>query len=208
MVIQMNNANWQMLEEIRSHLGGSVRRRGKFCLWCEDHQRRLWRLLEIFERYPPLTSRIQCQVHFLRECAARRSVPWMLQHRALKYDSRAQCIKRMESLDICQLHYFPIWCSGFITGEGCFSLKRSGCASFSIGQKFDRYLIQSLRDYFGGQNRCRSLAGDFYLWQVYRRSVISQIISHAERYPLLGEKGEQLCNFLARLERRAPPLHL
>jgi hypothetical protein len=35
---------------------------------------------------------------------------------------------------LLNLSYFPIWLSGFIESEGCFSIRKNGNHSFSIGQ--------------------------------------------------------------------------
>lgn len=200
-VIKMHLENMPMLLEIKKHLGGSVRLVGENqCVWVEDHRRKIWELCKIFYRFPPLTTRVRCQLLFLELCAKKKSVPWMLENRDLKYKNREQFVRSPR--DLRSLPYFPIWCSGFITGEGCFSartlLKASlliHVKSFSIAQKHDSFLLEAIRDFFGGTNRVRSLPNHLYLWEVYRREVIASIIAHCDRFPLLGKKKDQLETF-------------
>ena len=194
-VIEMHVDNLEMLTIIRQNLGGSVRTIDKdTCLWVEDHTRRIRELCKIFDSYPPLTTRVQGQVTFLLECLARRDVEWMLQNRDDRYKDRESISREITRKGIVSRHYFKIWCSGFITGEGCFSVRKdsSKSRSFSIAQKNDRYLIEALRDYFDGKNRVRLLKDNVYLWEVYRRDVLKNIIAHCERFPLLGHKNTQL----------------
>ena len=186
--------NQEMLQLISSQIGGTVRfiaggAQGAQYLWVEDHQRRIWKLNDILHKYPPLTSRVQCQWRFLEECARRKSVDWMLQHRPHKYDCREKYMAQGSGGKISQQSYWPLWCSGFIEAEGCFSLRQNGNHSFSVGQKDDKFLIQEIRHYFAGKNQVRSIGGDFFLWQVYRRDVLEKIKDHCQWYPLLGEKS-------------------
>lgn len=197
-VIEMHIDNFDMLKTIRQHLGGSVRPIDKNkCLWVENHTRRIRELCKIFDRYPPLTTRVQSQITFLLECLTRKDVAWMLQNRDERYKDSESLEKKIVLKGIESRHYFKIWCSGFITGKGLFSIREnsSRSKSFSIAQKNDRYLIEALRNYFDGKNQVRHLKGDIYFWKVYRRDVLKNIIAHCERFPLLCHKKIQLNNF-------------
>ena len=194
--------NLEMLQLISRKIGGTVRPvktlKGPQILWVEDHQRRIWKLTEILHKYPPLTSRVQCQWQFLEECRERKSVSWLLEHRPDKYQNqhfyiREACKKGAGFLS--QLHYWPLWCSGFIEAEGCFSLREGGSPSFSIGQKSDKFLIEEIRHYFVGQNQVSTIGEHFFFWQVYRRDVLNNIKNHCQQYPLLGEKSNSATRF-------------
>lgn len=209
-VIKMHIDNIEMLQTIQKGLGGgSVRtvsvskKEGKQeAIWVENHQRRIWKLLEIFERYPPLTTRVQSQIAFLKQCRAENDVSWMLNNRENKYNAytSAACVHELHPKNIISLHYFPIWCSGFITGEGCFSFRKDhNVKSFSIAQKHDKYLIEAIRDFFGGVNKVRPLKDEMYVWEIYRIDVLKRIFAHCEMYPLLGKKKIQLSTFISAL---------
>nr|YP_009861069.1 intron-encoded endonuclease aI3 [Jaagichlorella hainangensis]QKJ84925.1 intron-encoded endonuclease aI3 [Jaagichlorella hainangensis] len=203
-VIKMRREYTAMLETIRLHVGGIVRFCGKNdVILVEDHQRKIWKLLQIFDRYPPLTTRVQCQIAFLKECRSRNDVEWMLQNRQNRYYNRDAIRNMIVARDIQSLDYFPIWCSGFIEGEGCFLitsdrrvLEKNTIQSFSIAQKNDKFLIESIKKYFGGTNRIRCLKNEIFVWKVYKRDVLKNIIAHHSKYGLLGKKNLQLKSFV------------
>lgn len=197
-VIKLKNhpANVKMLLLIKQHFGGVARPSGAdHFLWVENHQRRIWQLSAILERYPPLTSRVLCQWQFLKQCGEHKSVQWMLENRQYKYAKQEEWRTLLLREQLSRRSYWPLWCSGFIEAEGCFSLRRGENHSFSIGQKNDLYLIDSLRRYFGGTNSVRTIGKDFYFWEVYKRSVLKNIYNHCQQHPLLGEKSCSLCRF-------------
>lgn len=192
-----NSNNLAMLKSIHNYFGGSVRvLKDNSCIWVENHQRRIWKLCEIFDRYPPLTTRLQCQLSFLKKCATQKDVAWMLQQRKTKFLERDALSLLHTSESLRKLDYFPTWLSGFITGEGCFSIrKRCGKKSFSIAQKHDRFLLEAIRDYFSATNSVRALKKDMFVWKVYKRDVLHTIFIHCNCFPLLGHKEEQFRRF-------------
>lgn len=198
-VIKMKKDNLDMFLLFKKHFGGSVRVIGDLCVWVEDHQRRIWKLCEIFDRHPPLTSRISCQLAWIKECNRHKDVSTMLQNRDNKYLGREEITRNIVAQKIESLPHFSFWLSGFIEGEGCFCVRRSGTLSFSIAQKHDLFLIEAIRDFFGGSNKVRALKQDMYLWQVYKKDVLHDIVAHCEKYPLLGEKMLSLRRFKTNL---------
>lgn len=202
--------NLSMLREISNHIGGHVRSAGEFLLWVENHQRRIWEICEIFSQYPPLTTRLQCQLQHLHQCREKQSVEWMLAQRAHKWDFQEERRKIMDLLFPERLHYFPHWCSGFIEAEGCFFLRtpsdKEGIWCFSIGQKGDSFLLKSLARFFQSVNAPRQIGKDFYFWEVYRKSVLHNIVKHCEKYPLRGEKTLSFSRFRHHVSSSPPPL--
>jgi hypothetical protein len=59
--------------------------------------------------------------------------------RDAKYNNREVQCKQLSKMDITNLPYFGRWLSGFIEAEGCFSVRKAGTYSFSIGQNNDLY---------------------------------------------------------------------
>jgi len=78
--------------------------------------------------------------------------------------------------------------SGFIEAEGCFSIRKSSYHSFSIAQKNDMELIESIKTYFEIQSKIRVTKGNIWSLETYRKSTLLNIINHCKEYPLLGEK--------------------
>ena len=196
MVIKLkeNPHNCAMLTLIALHLGGTLRENNGFILWSENHQRRLVTFLCLLKQYPPLTTRIRCQVAFFKDNLVRKDTNWYLTHRVDKYKAFKTPLDY--SKVVCTNH-FGAWCSGFIEAEGCFVKRKNGWPSFSIAQKDEKLLLELLCDYFGGTNQVRLCKNKVYLWQVYKQSVLQNIVTHCQKNPLLGQKKESLKLFLA-----------
>lgn len=117
-----------------------------------------------------------------------------------------------------ELQFFKGWLSGFIEAEGCFTLRScsSKCISFSISQKNEKPLLERINTFFGGQTKVRKVIqkknryidshisnscmelhiickkNDFYVLEIYRKTVIDRVLSHCTAYPLYGEKQKSI----------------
>lgn len=200
MVIKLKKteANVQMLQHLKICLGlGRVvlSKDQAFVLWIENHQQKMVLLLALFEKYPPLTTRLLLQLRFFKKWWQYPGGPALMKQylasRNHKYDERPTLLQNLSSRSLENLEYFPGWFSGFVEAEGCFTQRQSfkGSPSFSIGQKDDSYLLWAIHRFVGAQNKVRQLPGThFYVLEVYRRSVLLFLKNHFTRYPLLGEK--------------------
>lgn len=185
-VIKIKNSskNVKMCETFKSVLGGTVRLEkplDKNVIWVEDHQRNIWKLVEILEKIPPLTHRLQCQLNFCKN-AKKNGVAWMLENREFKY------LQPRKTVSYKCKPIWHFWLCGFIEAKGCFRISPSGNISFSIGQKGESLLLSSIRDYFGGTNLVCKKKNDFYFWKVYREDVCKKICISLENC-LIGEKN-------------------
>lgn len=189
------NSNYAMLIDIAKVIGGTVRKvdKGKFIIWVEDHKDKISKIIEIYNDYPPLTSRINCQLIFLKSFLSKPSINDYLLKRNLKYDIQSNIIR--SKINFTLPHYFYIWLSGFIEAEGCFSLRKHKNHSFSIGQKDDLYLINAIKVFFEIKNIIRNPYDRFYSIEVYKKETLLKIINHCHNYPLLGQKKESLISF-------------
>lgn len=109
-------------------------------------------LLTILEQYPPLTSRLRCQVAFLKECLSHNSVKRYISTRGNKYLLQEVLLQKLNCSFILP-SYFDGWLSGFVEAEGSFVIRSKGSASFAIGQNNDRYLLEAINTKFGGVNK-------------------------------------------------------
>jgi hypothetical protein len=191
-----------MLSIIANEIGGSVKLIYKkdelsFVIWVVNNNKKILEIIKIFEKYPPLTSRLQCQLVFLKSCLSFRKdfnpVSWYLINRNLKY-------KNVILKNFIVPDYFDCWISGFIEAKGWFSV-RDDNYFFSIGQKNDYYLILAIRNYFSGINKVRHINANFYLWDVYNKDVLRKIIFHCIdlSHPLLGAKFDSLKKIISYL---------
>ena len=174
--------NLNMLNIIKTSIGGNVRIiKNEFVIWVTDSKIAIKQLLPLLITYPPLTSRLRAQIRFMLECINKNDVKWYLDNRDNKYLTRENYIDT-------NVEYFPEWLSGFIEAEGCFSIRNSNNHSFSIGQNDDRYLIESIKNYFKIQSNVRNPNKKFWVIETYRHSTFKNIIEHLNIYPLLEEK--------------------
>ena len=160
----------------------------KSVIWVVDSRESVQKILTIFTIYPPLTSRLRAQVKFILDCLNHNNVERYLKLRDNKY------IRRDTSVEIIE-GYFNEWLTGFIESEGCFSIRKNGYHSFSIGQNDDKYLIDAIKSHFNIQSGIRNPYKHFWCIETYRVLTLHNIITHFNKYPLLGEKLVSLNNF-------------
>jgi len=56
-----------MLFTLSKFVGGYVRISGSFVLWVENDRTKIKRILEIFDEFPPITTRLRSQLAFSTE---------------------------------------------------------------------------------------------------------------------------------------------
>lgn len=195
-------------------------------IWVVDSKESIKEIIKIFDKYPLFTTRKICQINFMKKCMKLNSMPaeggypreagldWYLLNRNNKYNDQLYLIKifnlklknkylinnltesHVMSHIVGHSEYFKCWLSGFIEAEGCFSIRLNKTNSFSIGQNDDYYLIEGIKQYFNATNTVRNTYKNFYIIEIYKKSVLNNIITHCNNYPLLGEKKESLIKFL------------
>lgn len=179
--------NINMLNLIKNIIGGRINfNKNKFIIWVVDSKIHIIKILYILNCYPPLTSRLQSQINFMKECLKRNDIEWYLSNRNSKY------LHREINTNVS---YFKEWLSGFIEAEGCFSIRNNNNHSFSIGQNNDYYLIDSIKTHFQIISQVRNPYKNFWLVETYRHSTFINIIEHLNKYPLLGEKSNSYLKF-------------
>lgn len=199
LVIKQKNtkANYNMLILLSKNIGGYVRLQKEFVIWVENDKKRIIQILQIFDKYPPITSRLYCQQNFIKECLNHNSVIEYLDNRNKKYERTMYPKQTYQNiLDLYGPSDFSSWQSGFIEAEGCFSIRQNGNHSFSIGQKNDKYIQESIKEYFNLPNKIRSSKPDFYIIETYNKQSLIRIIDHCHKYKQQGEKNESFQNLV------------
>jgi hypothetical protein len=97
-----------MLVTIAKVIGGKVRVSGDFVLWVVDNKK-ISQIINIFEVYPPLTSRKISQLKFLKDCMEHNCISTYLSNRNNKYDSQNLIVNSLFNTPT----YFKEWISGF-----------------------------------------------------------------------------------------------
>ena len=177
----INNIN--MLNLIKKDLKGRiVKQKEEFVIWIVDDKKLIINIIKIFDKYPPLTSKLYAQLLFMKSCLLHNDINKYFMERQNKY-----LIYKLIDLNI-NSNYFKEWLSGFIEAEGCFSIRKNNNHSFSIGQKNEIKLIEYIRNYFNIQSKMRNIKEEFWFIETYRKSTLINVINHCNEYPLLGEK--------------------
>nr|YP_010710801.1 hypothetical protein P2Z26_mgp15 [Gonatophragmium mori]WCZ71165.1 hypothetical protein [Gonatophragmium mori] len=199
LVIKLKNheLNYEMLIIIAKVIGGSVIIVKNDVLWVVNKKEDIVKIIAIFDKYPPLTSKKICQLAFLKDCLNYTSIENYFINRNLKYKEQINIINSSFKPPI----YFKEWLSGFIEAEGCFSLRKAKNHFFSIGQNDDKYLIEGIKQYFEIVNIVRNPYLNFYSLEVYRKEILKKIIAHCINYPLFGEKKDSLNKFIKELNK-------
>lgn len=186
-VINLKNTekNSMILKQIQSVLGGQVYLdiKSDKVRWTSNHKKNMNHLLRIFDRYPPITHRLLCQVRFVKKCIAHMNVDQYIEERSLKYENPPVII--FQPLP----SYFSAWLSGFIEAEGCFCIRKNGGRSFSIGQKNEANLLFAILDYFHAPHiKIQKRKDQMLAIEFYNQTSFNIIHQHFTQNPLLGEK--------------------
>ncbi len=195
-------SNYNMLLIIAKTIGGIVRivNNKKEVIWVVDKKETIANIIDIFAIYPPLTSRLTCQLEFLKVCLKNTSVKDYLDNRKLKYFNQLNIIK-LFSINNVMPSYYPSWLSGFIEAKGCFSTRVNENHSFSIGHNEDFYLLDNIKIFFNLSVMVRNPYKKFYLIESYKKETLNRIINHCTNYPLLGEKSQSLEKFIKAFQK-------
>lgn len=202
--IQLNytESNFYMFKLFEKYIGGKIRRYYRndykhYELILEiNSYKEVLKIIKILDEFPPLTSRLNAQLQFLKNCINNKvSVEWYLENRDNKYIHYTSEKKNSLFTDYLNYSHFNSWLSGFIEAEGCFSIGKF--KTFSIGQKSDSALIESIHHNFHFTTKIKYIEEkDFYVIRSSKKESIKHIINHCSEYPLLGEKCTSLYKFI------------
>lgn len=197
--LSYNKYNHNMLLLIKHTIGGNVNiiDNNNYVIWVVNNKKDIINIIKIFDIYPLLTTNKQSQLDFLKYNLELNDINWYFNNRNNKYkDNEINKLNIINILNNMKLtndySYFNPWLSGFIEAEGCFSIRsKSNNHSFSIGQNDDYYLLEFIKNYFNITNKIRIIYKTnktFYLLEVYKKSILLEIINHCNINVLLGYK--------------------
>jgi len=177
--------NLSMLNLIAYHIGGKIKIIGdkKFVIWFVNNRKQILKILKIFIKYPPLTTRLRAQLNFMLDCFEQGNVVWYLNARNKKYLNI-----KVETPNIDN-NYFNEWLSGFIEAKACFSIRlTTKNHSFSIELIDDKYILEKIKSQFNIKNQIRKIDDRLWNIEIYHKLILINIINHCIQYPLFGEK--------------------
>ncbi len=200
--LKYDKNNLNMLLLIKNTIGGNVNitKNNSFIIWVMNNKKEIIECIKLFDNFPLLTSKKQAQLQFLKQNLIKNDINWYLENRNNKYDNLSLYKSIVQNIiENYKLNnnysYFYVWLSGFIEAEGCFSLRKANNHSFSIGQNDDLYLIEYIKNYFNASNKILLKKNKFYLLEIYKKSILINIINHCKINPLLGEKYNSYIKF-------------
>nr|AOC61524.1 putative LAGLIDADG homing endonuclease [Rhexinema sarcinoideum] len=190
--------NVKMLQSIAKEIGGIViyeKKQGIITkvVWFAIAQKNVARCLQIFEKYPFLTSQKICQLAHLKKCLQNRSWSYHLETRNFKYAQQKEMLASYKK-DFVIPPYFGPWLSGFAEAEGCF--RSTQALSFYICQNQDWYILNAIKRFFNSHHKLginKDLRRPWLDSVQYRLSmsgkpVLEKIVQHFTKYPLYGYK--------------------
>ncbi len=213
--------NREMLYKIKSLLGGSLAIQKEFVIWAENKRKRFFEILEMFEKIPPLTTRLRMQVEFAWQCKEKNDVHWYLRNRNDKYKERAkhteilkpiaqrQLLKAQQDSDSLE---GVAWFSGFLEAEGWFHVTKKYSSDkdtlyltgrLTLVQKYDSYLLETILVLLGSNRTIQQKKDDFYLIEVYSQEVFTHLEKYFKTVPLWGYKRSQYEKFLGTIAKNA-----
>jgi len=187
-------SNFDMLNQIASNIGGKVYIQKEFVLWVVNNKNHIIKIIKIFDKYPPLTTRLTHQLNFLKSYIYKENLDINL----FLFERKNKYLNPISSIQSPPI-YFPQWLSGFIEAESCFCIRENKSNSFRISKLNDLYIIEFIKDYFKLTNKIRSIKsknGILYLIETYKKASHKLIMKHCEKYPLLGNKNLQYQKFI------------
>jgi hypothetical protein len=91
---------------------------------------------------------------------------------------------------------YKFWLAGFSEAESCFCIRKNGSQSFSISQKSDLLLIESIKSYFELPNKIQlQKKSETFVLETYNLRCCLKIINFFDTYNLRGEKGASFDKF-------------
>ncbi len=202
-VIALKNLeeNQQMIDLLVKYIGGkkSIERNNNYVVWIASSRSALTNILGILAKYPLITTRKKLQLEFALNFLNDNtylSKNKFIDLRNNKYDKQLNLINYYND-NFIKPHYFSSWLSGFIEAEGHFKLIKTSnnkilTSQFTIGQNYDKFLLQNILNYFNANNNKISFDNKNY-YRIHLSNKLNRelLFKHFELYPLLGYKYSQ-----------------
>lgn len=136
-------------------------------------------IMYALEKYPPLTSKLQCQLTFFKIYLSNNSAKDYIKTINLKNSNQLSVI-RFLNLKFITPNYFACWLSGFIKAKGCLSITKKSC-HFSIAHG-DYYILDAIKQFFLVTNKIKNSQKNTYILKIYNHKIIKKIINHCNNY--------------------------
>ena len=174
LVLPSNSANTEMLISIAKVIKGVVHKKKnkKKVEWEETNIDNIKNLLCIFNKYPPLTSRMISQVKLINKFFNNKNIYNVdiykdeLQNKYLNQDELSA-----NYTDYLMISYFDTWIVGFIEVKGIF-IRKHLC--FKLRHS-DEYILEYIRKHFNINTKVKRFRPGLYLLEVYKVNNLKNI---------------------------------
>ena len=201
--LKRNEENIAMLNLIAKHIAGKVvlehKKTSEYVTWSAQSKQDLTKVFYTLKTYPFLTSRKKAQLIFALDMLENKyTYSQFIELRYKKYENKLEILDRLSKENFPV--YFPGWLSGFIEGEGNFSLvfndkNQLRKSSFTIGQNDELHVLTWIKTYFNGNTKILKdkpkKGGNFNYYRLHLNNIHTRkaIFNHFNLYPLLGYKA-------------------
>lgn len=193
--------NIKMLQQLKElYPLGTLIIRPKYVLWVINHKKQIKILLDEFLKNPNKEISKKIYTQMLKMSYALKINMSYSEYQYLKIQETEHnkwrwpfekplknIIKNNEDLNW--------WLAGFVEAGGCFSIRKSGTQSFSIGQKDNEEIIEYIKTLFDLKNKIIKKENNLFVIETYNKQSLTKIIEFFKIYELKGEKKESLKNF-------------
>ena len=161
-----------------------------YVILVQDDQLKLRQLMKIIEYYGFLKPKMKQDYEFFHYCY--NTKPTISEYSLLKQNKHmVPQLFKLPSFSIqemLKLDWINWWIVGLIEAEGCFSIRKTGKMSFSIGQKTDYIIIELIKKFFSMPNRIQVKPNEMFVIEGSHRLMLANIIDFIDKHPLRGEK--------------------
>lgn len=178
--LKNHSENVIMLKKIQKLLKcGRILLQKDYVLWIVNNKNEISHLIKIFDKYPFLTFNTATRFKWFKTCFENNFTyaQYKISKQQLIKDLNPSQIKMDQQIDD---NYFNSWLLGFIEAEGCFSIRKNGIKSFSIGQVFGWEIIKKIKKMFDLPNKIREISDQdrvFVYIETYNQESLKKIIT-------------------------------
>ena len=211
-VIKLKNtpSNLKMLQDLREQFKcGTIVANEKDVLWAINHKKQIESFLKIMVKSPLINLKNSTNVKILKMLYGIKN--------NISYSEHSFMENKVLDEEVTNWNWpferptilttipdfsedYKWWLSGFVEAEGCFCIRKNGNQSFSVSQKTDKLMIESVKAYFKIPNKILQKKDGTFVLETYNSKNCFSIIEFFESYPLKGEKNESFEYFRAHMK--------
>ena len=215
--LKKTESNYRMLKNLRDNLGiMNLHIRKNWVILVEDDKKKLLKCIKVINSISESNSKsIYKNSLYSKFFISSKKEQYVFfcycLEKKIKYseylylkENKFILIQNNKFIDKMNLNEYPNWLCGFIQAQGCFSIRKNGNHSFSIGQLDSLNIIKAIKVFFNLPNKIREIKSlsnkekIFYSIETYNKislDKISSFLNNSNSIGLLGSKKDQFIQF-------------